>query len=172
MFCCDFFGDEKLFRELFAGVIRVVEEALDAFLPDCFDSIALLLMIRINYRHQVIMSRRRIPCLDGYLDKVNLVLWPRFKGVFDAQLNSVMSANERSLFSDDTRCHYVARRYADFAASMMQLNAGYQDQQLDNNLERLRVAVVEARTLNPYPHPLLPRDQGRNPNPKTLNLNP
>ena len=41
--------------------------------------IGLLLMVRINYQHRLIMNRRRIPCLDGYLDRVNLVLWPRFK---------------------------------------------------------------------------------------------
>ncbi len=43
------------------------------------DMIGLLLMVRINYQHRLIMNRRRIPCLDGYLDRVNLVLWPRFK---------------------------------------------------------------------------------------------
>lgn len=41
--------------------------------------VGLLLMIRINYQHRLIMSNRRIPCLDGYLDRVNLALWPRFK---------------------------------------------------------------------------------------------
>jgi Vps52 / Sac2 family len=41
--------------------------------------IALLLMIRINYHHRLIMNKRRIPCLDGYLDRINLLLWPRFK---------------------------------------------------------------------------------------------
>ena len=40
---------------------------------------ALLLMIRMNYHHQLIMNKRRIPCLDDYLDRVNLLLWPRFK---------------------------------------------------------------------------------------------
>ena len=44
--------------------------------------IGLLLMVRINYQHRLIMNRRRIPCLDGYLDRVNLVLWPRFKARF------------------------------------------------------------------------------------------
>ena len=43
------------------------------------DMIGLLLMIRINYQHRLIMSNRRVPALDGYLDRVNLALWPRFK---------------------------------------------------------------------------------------------
>ena len=39
----------------------------------------LLLMIRVNYHHQLLMAKRRIPCLDDYLDRINLLLWPRFK---------------------------------------------------------------------------------------------
>ena len=46
---------------------------------ECYDLVALLLMIRMNYHHQLIMNKRRIPCLDDYLDRVNLLLWPRFK---------------------------------------------------------------------------------------------
>ena len=46
---------------------------------ECYDLVALLLMIRMNYHHQLIMNKRRIPCLDDYLDRVNILLWPRFK---------------------------------------------------------------------------------------------
>ena len=46
---------------------------------ECYDLVALLLMIRMNYHHQLIMNKRRIPCLDDYLDRVNLLIWPRFK---------------------------------------------------------------------------------------------
>ena len=46
---------------------------------ETFDLVGLLLMIRINYHHQLIMNKRRIPCLDDYLDRTNLLLWPRFK---------------------------------------------------------------------------------------------
>lgn len=42
----------------------------------------MLLMVRINHMHRVIMSKRRIPALDGYLDRINLLLWPRFKVCF------------------------------------------------------------------------------------------
>lgn len=63
--------------------------------------IGLLLMIRINYQHRLIMSNRRIPCLDGYLDRVNLVLWPRFKvPPLHLSLNQVISHQLRTdLFS-------------------------------------------------------------------------
>lgn len=46
---------------------------------EMYDMVGLLLMIRINYQHRLLMNKRRIPCLDDYLDRVNLQLWPRFK---------------------------------------------------------------------------------------------
>ena len=48
-------------------------------MQETWDILCLLLMIRINYHHQLIMNKRRIPCLDDYLDRINIALWPRFK---------------------------------------------------------------------------------------------
>lgn len=48
-------------------------------MQESWDLVGLLLLIRVNGAHQLIMNRRRVPCLDGYLDRMNLVLWPRFK---------------------------------------------------------------------------------------------
>jgi hypothetical protein len=47
-------------------------------------------MIRLNSEHRSLMARRRVPCLDDYLDRINLVLWPRFK-VGGAQSECVLS---------------------------------------------------------------------------------
>ncbi|KAF9600683.1 hypothetical protein IFM89_011354 [Coptis chinensis] len=91
--------------------------------------------------YQLSMFRRRIPCLDSYLDKINISLWPRFKMVFDMHLNSVRTANVKTLWEDDVHPHYVMRRYAEFAASFILLNVQYGDGQLELNLERLRMAV-------------------------------
>jgi hypothetical protein len=41
--------------------------------------LCVLLMIRLNSEHRSLMARRRVPCLDDYLDRLNLALWPRFK---------------------------------------------------------------------------------------------
>ena len=59
------------------GLLAVNKELLRA--QEMHDLVGLLLMIRINGAHQLIMNKRRVPCLDGYLDRVNLLLWPRFK---------------------------------------------------------------------------------------------
>lgn len=141
LFCIDFFGEDAIFYEIFSGPFTVIDEHFNAILPNFFDAIGLMLMIRITHQHQLIMSRRRVPCLDSYLDKVNIALWPRFKMVFDMHLTSLRNANVRTLWEDDVHPHYVMRRYAEFTASLLQLNVNYGDGQLELNLERLRVAV-------------------------------
>ena len=91
------------------------------------------------------MSRRRVPCLDSYLDKVNMLLWPRFKAVFDAHLVSVRGASEKALFAgpEELGGHFFMRRYAELAASVYTLSAVNGDGQLDNSMERLRTAVCD-----------------------------
>ncbi|XXG58298.1 hypothetical protein AAC387_Pa04g0641 [Persea americana] len=140
-FCDDFFGEESMFYEIFAGPFAVIDEHFGSILPNCYDAIGLMLMIRIIHQHQLIMSRRRIPCLDSYLDKVNIALWPRFKMVFDLHLSSLRNANVKTLWEDDVHPHYVIRRYAEFTASLIHLNVEYGDGQLELNLDRLRMAV-------------------------------
>ncbi|KAK6126979.1 hypothetical protein DH2020_039280 [Rehmannia glutinosa] len=124
LFCDEFFGEQSMFYDIFAGPFSVIDEHLNTILPNCFDAIGLMLMIRIIYQHQV-----------------NISLWPRFKMVFDLHLNSLRNANVRTLWEDDVHPHYVMRRYAEFTASLIQLNVDYGDGQLDLNLERLRMAV-------------------------------
>ncbi|RZC49083.1 hypothetical protein C5167_017514 [Papaver somniferum] len=137
LFCDDFFGEESIFYEIFAGIdqyyipgpFAVIDEHFNLILPNCFDATGLMLMIRIIHQHQLIMSRRRLPCLDSYLDKINISLWPRFKMVFDMHLNSLRTANVKTLWEDDVHPHYVMRRYAEFSASLVHLNVEYGDGQ-------------------------------------------
>jgi len=114
-------------------------------------------MIRIIHQHQLIMFKRRIPCLDSYLDKVNMSLWPRFKMVFDLHLSSLRNANIKTLWEDDVHPHYVTRRYAEFTASLVHLNVEYGDGQLDLNLERLRMAIEDllVKLAKMFPKPKL-----------------
>ncbi|XP_058201456.1 vacuolar protein sorting-associated protein 52 A isoform X3 [Rhododendron vialii] len=157
LFCDDFFGEESIFYEIFAGPFAVIDEHFNTILPNCFDAIGLMLMIRIIHLHQLIMSRRRIPCLDSYLDKVNISLWPRFKMVFDMHLSSLRNANVKALWEDDVHPHYVMRRYAEFTASLIHLNVEFGHGQIELNLERLRMAANDllVKLAQMFPKPKL-----------------
>ncbi|CAM0873596.1 unnamed protein product [Alopecurus aequalis] len=140
LFSDDFFGEESLFQDIFAGPIQVVDEYFNAVLLNCYDAIGIMLMIRIMHQHQVNMS-----------------LWPRFKMVFDLHLSSLRNANMRTLWEDDVHPHYVTRRYAEFTASLVHLNVEYGDGQLDLNLERLRMAIEDllVKLAKMFPKPKL-----------------
>ncbi|GIL58131.1 hypothetical protein Vafri_12985 [Volvox africanus] len=128
LFCCDFFDEDEglpVFRDMFAPVVGVVEGDLVQSLQNIGDLICILLMIRINHDHRKLMMRRRVPTLDDYLDRVHLLLWPRFKLLFDGQLQSIRPGVERSLFVDSTAPHFVTRRYAALSSSILVLMAGY-----------------------------------------------
>lgn len=128
-FCCDFFEDEGAFRDLFSPIVSVVEGDLASALQDNWDMLSVLLMIRVNHAQRQLMNKRRVPCLDDYLDRVQLMLWPRFKVIFDGQLASVKSGAERPLFQESEShapsVHGVAKRYAALASAMLVLMAEY-----------------------------------------------
>jgi len=94
------------------------------------------------------MNRRRVPCLDDYLDRVNLELWPKFKTEFDIQLESIKKGNEKALFSGSPSVHAVTKRFASMVSSLLVLTAGYEEDEegafnvagFDHMLERLRTA--------------------------------
>ena len=70
------------------------------------------------------MQRRRIPVLDSLFDRVNMLLWPRLKVVFDAHLKSAEHASARRLGGVSKNPHYVTRRFAEFTASILTLHGG------------------------------------------------
>ena len=147
LFCSDFWGESAVFDELMAPVLGMIKDKVDEDLPEINDALCVLLTIRINHHHQIIMQRRRAPCLDNYLDGNNLRLWPRFKALFDLQLASIREGCLKGpptvrLF-DEIKPHAVSQRFADFFTSMHLLNCAYQDGQLVHNLERMRTKYCD-----------------------------
>jgi vacuolar protein sorting-associated protein 52 len=116
------------------------------------------------------MQRRRIPVLDSFFDRICMLLWPRFKFVFDANLKSLKNANFRKLGTIELTPHYVSRsvsslslsplssltssllrrRYAEFVSSVLALTrgsdsfgiAGGGETMLLTDLQQIRVELV------------------------------
>ncbi len=126
------FGSRDLFLRVFAKTLSLCLENLENYLFTCYDAIGLLLMIRLTHSQRLVMEKRRIPCLDSYFDRVTLLLWPRFKAVFDLNLMSIRNANVKKLGAIDLHAHYVIRRYAEFAASVLSLSLYTQSGGSDN----------------------------------------
>ncbi|CAM9116209.1 unnamed protein product [Discosporangium mesarthrocarpum] len=153
LFTLEFFKghSQNTFNQIFARTLSLCLEQLENYLFTCYDCIGLLLMIKLTHAHRMVMQRRRIPVLDSFFDRVNMLLWPRFQAVFDSNLKSVKNANPRRLGAIDVHPHYVMRRYAEFAASLLALHSGLDnlgmgiagEEMLLNDLATLRVEVVQ-----------------------------
>ncbi|XP_073367638.1 vacuolar protein sorting-associated protein 52 A isoform X16 [Aegilops tauschii subsp. strangulata] len=118
-----FFRDESMFYRVFEGPVAVIDENMKLTLANSHDAICLMLMICITKKHQLVMSNRRLPCLDTYLDKALIYLWPRFKTVFDMYIQSLYQCDAKMLWVDGTHPHHIVRCYMEFTASLIQLNA-------------------------------------------------
>lgn len=87
------------------------------------------------------LQRRRVPTMDNYLNATNMLLWPRYQHIMDMHVDSIKKmANTKSILSavKDIHPHYVTRRYAEFATSVLILNDGYDDSNVTGSLQRLR----------------------------------
>ncbi|CAM9962480.1 unnamed protein product [Ascophyllum nodosum] len=153
LFTIEFFKGQSddTFNQIFSRTLSLCIENLENYLSTCCDCIGLLLMIKVTHALAMVMQRRRVPVLDSFFDQVNMLLWPRFKIVFDTNLKSVKTANPKRLGVIERHPHYVTRRYAHFAASLLALHSGLDDlvvgiggeEMLLNDLATLRVVVVQ-----------------------------
>lgn len=127
LFLNDFFdtkGDHSLFVEVFGSTTQFFLGSLETLLANCWDSVGILLMIRIVEFHRKGMQRRQVSCLDSYLDALQLLLWPRLRVVLDANVSSLHKALlQNPPIPANTHPHLVTRRYAELAASLYALSS-------------------------------------------------
>lgn len=118
VFCRQFFKRDA-FGLLFSSTLGLLLEQLENYLFGCHDALALLLMIKVIHQYRRLARQRTIHSLDGFFDQVNQLLWPRLKMVMDAHRRSIKSANALKLGGVDMHGHYVSRRFAEFACSIL-----------------------------------------------------
>ena len=57
----------------------------------------------------MILQKRRVPCLDQYLNGLTMMLWPRFQAIIDAHIKSLRDADARKLLPNkEVNPHYVS----------------------------------------------------------------
>ena len=139
--------DKTIFTLIFQRVGAPFHEALDGYLAVCHDPLSLFLLIRVISSELSFLHALHIYFLDFLFDRMTMTLWPRFKALFDAQVESVKvvpslipdgkrSAKEQQQLIAST--HYVVSRYGDFVLSILRLNAGYVEDVVTASLKRLR----------------------------------
>ena len=113
------FFKRDAFQPLFSPTLGLLLEQTENYLFGCHDALALLLMIKVTHSHRRILHARHVDSMDSFLDSVTSLLWPRLKTVMDSHLRSLRTANAAKLGGIDLHSHYVSRRYAEFACSIL-----------------------------------------------------
>eukprot|EP00727_Mastigamoeba_balamuthi_P005247 m51a1_g14720 putative vacuolar protein sorting-associated protein 52 homolog (704) ;mRNA; f:190647-193351 len=106
-----------LFRGIFGRVLFLYREKVVKFAEDTYDSIALLLMLKIVQHCTGTATRRcvKIPDLFLFLEELDDILWQRFKKVISMNAESLKSVKP---IPPDTRPHFATRQYAELCASV------------------------------------------------------
>lgn len=125
VFCLQFFKREA-FAPLFHPTLGLLLEQIENYLFGCYDAVCLLLLIQVTHMYRRLLRRRRILSLEGFLNQITKLLWPRLKSVMDGHLKSIKQATASTLGSKDAaderlllHTHYVTRRFAEFCCSIL-----------------------------------------------------
>ena len=146
--------DKHLFLSVFQSTITLFIQFLEAHLATNADVLGVLLLIRVLCQHNLQMQYRRVHCLDATMDRMNMMLWPQFKQLFDAHVQSVSKLTHidlpplKATTTPSTlsaqayqRPLYVVARYAHLTSALWRLNHPYRDDILLINMRRLRIEV-------------------------------
>jgi vacuolar protein sorting-associated protein 52 len=138
VFCRQFFKRDA-FAQLFSGTLSLLTEQLENYLFTCHDALCILLLIKVTHTVRSQARRRTITALDGFLEQVTRLLWPRLKTVMDAHIRSLRNATAVSLglvpstssatmtsslaiggqSQPSVNAHYVSRRCGEFCCSIL-----------------------------------------------------
>ena len=142
--------DKPLFHAVFQSTINLFIAHLDTYIQGCHDCLSILLLIRLLCHHNLQMQYRRVHCIDVSFDRMNMMLWPRFKALFDAHVLSIMKIADLDVKPGKSssgvpqgyqRPLFISQRYANMASAIHKLNRPWNDDILVMNLRRLRVEV-------------------------------
>ncbi|XP_049648769.1 vacuolar protein sorting-associated protein 52 homolog isoform X3 [Accipiter gentilis] len=146
LFLCDFFmvtgpSAQDLFNAVMGKTLTMFLKHMEAYVCDCYDSIAIFLCIHIVLRFKAIMAKRNIPAVDKYWDTLLDILWPRFKYILELNIQSIQSTDPQKLGFLDTRPHYITRRYAEFSSAIVSINQTFPNEKTHALLGQLQVEV-------------------------------
>ncbi|KAG0075022.1 Vacuolar protein sorting-associated protein 52 [Podila epicladia] len=137
----DIEGIQSVFTHIFEPTLKLGLTNVKEYADSSYDAIGILLCLRINHQLAKELERRKIPTLDKYRDAIHMVLWPRFQVVVDMHIDSIRKAKTK-IKPKNVHPHWIARRYGEFASSLLLLH----DEQTDV-MPRLALLRLETSSL-------------------------
>jgi vacuolar protein sorting-associated protein 52 len=112
LFIVDFFKSAVVdtFHAIFGKTVNHLVQAMESYVGGCYDMLGLLLTIKVAHAQRLVMQRRRIPVLDAFFDRISMLLWPKFKSVFDMNIKAFKEVSVKKLGSvADLAPHYISK---------------------------------------------------------------
>lgn len=89
LFCMEWFGPNDLFPKIFSVPLQQCLATVSTSVKGSFDSVGLLIMLRITALNKLTMVRRGIPVLVSYFQKLDALLLPRLLELIQQHVASV-----------------------------------------------------------------------------------
>ncbi|KAI5309399.1 hypothetical protein KEM55_003324, partial [Ascosphaera atra] len=133
---------------IFAPTFSLGQSLTRTLIEHSTDCLGILLCVRLAQHFAFELQRRRCPVADGYINAVNMILWPRFQIVMDMHCESLRkftagvstTAAPVLAVSSATSAapHYFTQRYGTFLEGLLALSSeAGDDEPVSNSLARL-----------------------------------
>lgn len=149
------------FSIIFTPVINLATTLTKDLITDSYDALGILLFIRLIQHFAFALQRRKVPTLDFYINGTNILLWPKFQTLLDANCASLKSltsslpnrpsgttsaagtlasmSGSSASSSSSTAPHPVTQRFANLVRGIIDLSAETgDDEPVSASLRRLR----------------------------------
>lgn len=152
------------FQTIFSPVISIASNLTKTLISESYDALGVLLLVRLTQHLAFALQRRKVPALESYINGTNMLLWPRFQSILDAnclslrQLSTVLparpsaassaagtlatlsgAASTSSASALSTAPHPVTQRFANLVKGIIDLSSeAGDDEPVANSLARLR----------------------------------
>ena len=87
-----------------------------------------MLMLELLPKISANLTDEKLPLLSSFFQRAQVLIWSRFKAIMEAHVASLAAATPKS--APETHPHFIARRYAELAASLRRLNPPSLDAQM------------------------------------------
>jgi hypothetical protein len=90
------------------------------------------------------MLERKVPVLENLFERINSMLWPKFKSIMDAQVDSIRKLYPSLAQVKDSSLvyvYFVSRRYAELSSALTILNKENKDDIVNRYLAILRQEI-------------------------------
>jgi len=119
-FMLEFFGDADSFDQIFGKAIFHCMENLEAYLIATWDALGCVLILELLPKLTAVMTDKQLPLLTSFFQRAQSLVWSRFKVIMESHVASLAAVVPK--VAPEIHPHYIARRYAELAASLRRLH--------------------------------------------------